>query len=173
MNPIRLNSANNIMSCSEYFTASESESEYCTASEGEDLPTGDGCSSIFGIKASASFRAKKKRFLKKKGVQKEVEKKWTFDETEPRGMYKLRKHVRVDAVLMEKYYKWRRAIIAGQHPKNAVDIIGCGAFFKKINQKKGIDVFSIRLSSEHRVYFSYQENKRVVTVWKIGGHSFP
>ncbi|EHP1021970.1 hypothetical protein KNZ32_003067 [Escherichia coli] len=177
MNLIRLNDADNIVSDSEYFTANESDSEYFTASEGECLPTGNSCSSIFSVKASTSFGVKKKCFLKKKGVQKisntEVEKKWIFDEAETRKKYSLGIHIPVDAALMKNYYMWRRTIIAGLHPKNAADIVGCQFRFKKIKQKKGVEVYSIRLSSEHRVFFTIQGNERVVTVLKIGGHSFP
>lgn len=97
---------------------------------------------------------------------------WTFDESAPREKYKFRRHIPVEPATMRNYYMWRRLIIAGQHPRNAADMIGSQFRYKQVKQKKDIQLFSIRLSHEHRVFFIIKEEERVVKVLNIGGHSF-
>jgi hypothetical protein len=136
----------------------QSGSEYSTpSSSGYSKKSGSGYS---------SFRAKSGRSKTPGDTD------WTFDESAPREKYKFRRHIPVEPATMRNYYMWRRLIIAGQHPRNAADMIGSQFRYKQVKQKKDIQLFSIRLSHEHRVFFIIKEQERIVNVLNIGGHSF-
>ncbi|EMU6256425.1 TPA: hypothetical protein QBF58_005117 [Escherichia coli O11:H5] len=177
-----------IVSDSEYFTATEgecsSEDEYFSANEGFsekrhlDMSSDSGSSvrSVRSVRSvSSDSQTTSTRNYYKSHVKRSVQgikTKWSFDETEPRCKYKLRKHIPVNASAMRNYYIWRRAVLAGHHPRDAAHMIGSQYCFKQVRQKKCIELFSIRLSVEHRVFFIINEKERVVKVLNIGGHSF-
>lgn len=73
---------------------------------------------------------------------------------------------------MKNYYMWRRLIRAGNHPRDAAKLMGSKFCYKQVKQKKSIQLFSIRLSDEDRVFFMIQEKERIVKILNIGGHSF-
>ncbi|HFP1376594.1 TPA: hypothetical protein ACHKQC_004486, partial [Escherichia coli] len=70
-----------------------------------------------------------KRSNAKKSLQ-GVKTTWSFDETEPRSKYKLRRHIPVNASAMRNYYIWRRTVLAGHHPRDAAHMIGSQYCFK-------------------------------------------
>ncbi|EKM2933621.1 hypothetical protein PUM48_004849 [Escherichia coli] len=177
-----------IVSDSEYFTATEgecsSEDEYFSANEDFsekrhlDMSSDSGSSvrsvrsvrSVSSDSQTTSTRNYYKSYVKRSAQG--IKAKWSFDETEPRSQYKLRKHIPVNASAMRNYYIWRRTVLAGHHPRDAAHMIGSQYCFKQVRQKKCIELFSIRLSVEHRVFFTINEKERVVKVLNIGGHSF-
>lgn len=97
---------------------------------------------------------------------------WTFDESEQREKHALRKHIHVDSAGMRNYYLWRRLTTSGIHPGQAANMIGSQFGYKQVKQKRDIQLFSIRLTKEHRVYFTIQEKERIVKILNIGGHAF-
>lgn len=97
---------------------------------------------------------------------------WTVDDSVPRDKYRLNKHTPVDTASMKNYYLWRRLIVSGKHPRDAASIVGSKFNFKQVKQKRSIQLFSLRLSDEHRVYFMIQEEEHIVKVLNIGGHAF-
>lgn len=93
---------------------------------------------------------------------------WHVDDSKPRHDYEHHHHIPVPAAGMRQYYEWRRALMAGHHPKSAADLTGDTHFEHLRGAQK--DQCSIRLSQEHRVFFQIDERHRIVTVRKIGGH---
>ncbi len=61
-----------------------------------------------------------------------------------------------------KYKQWKKLILAGSHPKDAAEEIGDS------NYETVSGGYTIRLSQEHRVFFTISGN--AVTVKQIGGH---
>ncbi|OQS37600.1 hypothetical protein B0T39_15260 [Chromobacterium haemolyticum] len=88
----------------------------------------------------------------------------------PRKAFDCSKIKSVPSSAMREYHRWRQLIQQGKHPKEAANEVG-DTHYEMIKQRAGVDIFSIRLSQQHRVYF--QINDRVVKVLKIGGHGFP
>ncbi|HHW5414144.1 type II toxin-antitoxin system YoeB family toxin [Citrobacter sp. Cpo090] len=67
---------------------------------------------------------------------------------------------------MRKYYEWRRLIRdGGSSPADAAAKVG-DLHYERLRGRNGF--YSIRLSQEHRVVFSVQNES--VTVYTIGGH---
>lgn len=162
-----------VFSDSEYLTASENE--YFSADESNPIYSIDSSSRFSmnsGSRYSSTANATTRRKKSHKMSNTDVKIKWTFDESEPRCKYRSKKHIAVDATGMRNYYMWRRTILSGHHPKDAACIIGSKFCFKQVKQKKNIQLFSIRLNSEHRVYFIIQEKEFIVKILNIGGHSF-
>lgn len=173
----------NIVSDSEYFTATEdgysSADDYFSAdecfSEKHNLYMSLNSGSVSSVSSNSKTISTRNHSYNKSNVKKlgqGVKSKWSFDETEPRSKYKLRKHIPVNASAMRNYYLWRRTVLAGHHPRDAAHMIGSQFSFKQVRQKKCIELFSIRLSVEHRVFFTIHERERIVKVLNIGGHSF-
>ncbi|HIB5352281.1 TPA: hypothetical protein ACWW89_005029 [Escherichia coli] len=176
----------NIVSDSEYFTAAEdgysSEGEYFSADESFSEICHLGISSDSGsvrsvssLSSNSKTTSTRNHYYKRSNAKKSlqgVKTTWSFDETEPRSKYKLRRHIPVNASAMRNYYIWRRTVLAGHHPRDAAHMIGSQYCFKQVRQKKCIELFSIRLSVEHRVFFTIHEKERIVKVLNIGGHSF-
>lgn len=154
------------LGCSRPSGAGASGARYSVQSgSGYSTPSSSGYSRKSGSGYS-SFRAKAGRSKAPGDTG------WTFDESAPREKYKFRRHIPVEPATMRNYYMWRRLILAGQHPRNAADMIGSQFRYKQVKQKKDIQLFSIRLSHEHRVFFIIKEQERIVKVLNIGGHSF-
>jgi len=61
--------------------------------------------------------------------------KWTIDDSDPRQIYNLNKHILVDPPAMLNYFSWRRAIRGGMHPADAAKIDGNDLHFEKLQQK--------------------------------------
>ncbi len=61
-----------------------------------------------------------------------------------------------------KYKSWKKLILAGSHPKEAAEEIG-DSHYETVSGG-----YTIRLSQEHRVFFTISGN--AVTVKQIGGH---
>lgn len=161
------------ISDSEYFTASENE----YSSEEESRASYSVSSSLtYSISSSSRYSSARSVKLRKKELHTMPSAKtkinWTFDECGPREKYILRKHIPVDTAGMRNYYMWRRVVLSGVHPREAANMIGKQFFFKQVKQKKSIQLYSIRLNIEHRVFFMIQEKERIVKVLNIGGHCF-
>ena len=157
----------------EYFTASEDE--YFSAEDSGSRHSMDSASRYSmdsGLRYSSVSNATLRRKHLYKMTDTDIRSKWSFDESEPRGKYKLRNHIPVDASGMRNYYIWRRAVLSGLHPRDAAHIMGSQFCFKQVKQKKNIQLFSIRLNSEHRVYFIIKVKECIVKILNIGGHSF-
>ncbi len=161
----------NIASESEYFTATEDEyfsaDEYFSSGSHSAMSRSTGSILSMSSKSKTALTNNKRR-----KTDREYKTKWTFDETEPRSKYKSRKHIPVDAAAMRNYYLWRRTVIAGHHPRDAAHMIGSQFCFKQVRQKRAVQLFSIRLNVEHRVFFTINEKECIVKVLNIGGHSF-
>ncbi|MFJ3372815.1 hypothetical protein [Pseudomonas sp. NPDC086251] len=174
---LKQNDLRDSISDSEYFTASEDEyysadeshhveSEYSLASGPESsIPLGSGSSFSY-----ESAQARKKFSHKSPSAPNPTG--WTVDDSEQKNKYGSRKHIPVDAASMRNYYLWRRLITSGAHPRDAAIMAGAKFCYKQVKQKKAVQLFSIRLSQEHRVFFMIQEDARLVRVLNIGGHSF-
>lgn len=165
----------NIASDLEYFTASENE--YFTGDENDAASVMSSSYSEYTAPSTSrhsSFSGSIKHYRKHTRITNAVSEKkiWTIDETEPRSKYRLNKHIHVEPLAMKNYYLWRRLIRAGSHPYDAAKIIGSQFCYKQVKQKKSIQLFSIRLSYEHRVFFMVDEKERIVKILNIGGHSF-
>ncbi|KIS41180.1 hypothetical protein [Kosakonia radicincitans] len=164
-----------IIADSEYFTASEDE--YFTADENHAESVRSFSYSAYTAPSSSrqsSISGSVKHYRKhvsKSGTVSES-KKWIVDETEPRSKYRLNKHIHVEPLYMKNYYMWRRLIRAGNHPRDAAKLTGSKFCYKQVKQKKSIQLFSIRLSDEDRVFFMIEEKERIVKILNIGGHSF-
>ncbi len=165
-----------VASDAEYFTASEDE--YFSADDNDAISSHSYSSSggkhttQTSSKYSASFSYKSLKSQQSSGSSAIDKIRWTVDESEPRGKYRLKKHVYVEPLIMKNYYLWRRLILSGNHPRDAATIIGSQFCYKQVKQKKSIQLFSIRLNHEHRVYFMIQEKERIVKILNIGGHAF-
>ena len=93
---------------------------------------------------------------------------WTVDETSPRSTYNKGQHEEVPAAGMKKYYEWRNMIVTQNcHPKIAAENVG-DMWYKKL--MGGSEVFEIRLTQKHRVFFRVNSTSHVVTIDKVGGH---
>lgn len=180
------------MSDFEYFTASEDEyfsadDTLFPANQNHPFPTAhvkpsSSCSELSTISrrsflssSTASVKSSNEKVSKSphhKRTTVRQKTNWSVDDSEQRNKYIHKKHVPVDASAMRNYYMWRRAIRAGNHPRDAANMIGAQFCFKQVKQKKNIQLFSIRLNCEHRVFFIIQEKERIVKVLNIGGHSF-
>lgn len=164
-----------IITDSEYFTASEDE--YFTADENNAESVRSFSHSVYTAPSSSrhsSISGSVKHYRKhvsKSGTISE-NKIWIVDETEPRSKYRLNKHIHVEPLYMKNYYMWRRLIRAGNHPRDAAKLMGSKFCYKQVKQKRSIQLFSIRLSDEDRVFFMIQEKERIVKILNIGGHSF-
>ena len=170
-----------VLTDSEYFTASEGE--YFSAEESSpsySIPSTSRYSmpstSRYSIPSSSKFSSERSVALQGKKLhtmpRANTKISWTFDERGPREKYRSKKHISVDAAGMRNYYMWRRAVLAGCHPREAAHMIGTQFCFKQVKQKNKIQLYSIRLNAEHRIFFMIQEKERIVKVLNIGGHSF-
>ncbi|SFT65173.1 hypothetical protein SAMN05192562_1011315 [Kosakonia arachidis] len=165
----------NIISDSEYFTASDDE--YFTADESVAGSVGYFTSSAYTAPSSSrqsSLSGSVKHYRKQVSQSGSLSesKKWIIDETEPKSKYRLNKHIHIEPQHMRNYYMWRRLIRAGTHPREAAKLMGSKFCYKQVKQKKSIQLFSIRLSEDNRVFFRIQEKERIVKILNIGGHSF-
>lgn len=89
---------------------------------------------------------------------------WTVNDQQARNTFNQGKHVQVPPAAMKKYYEWRQLIQGGSDPKSAADEAG-DMHYEKL---KNTDIYTIRLSQEHRVVFKIIGE--MVQVIKIGGH---
>ncbi|MBY0446528.1 MAG: hypothetical protein K2Q15_15135 [Burkholderiales bacterium] len=157
-----------------YFTATEhEEDDYVTANEGENQR--DDVVARQALTADDLARQKRNRqkrfqsFAKEKMPPKQEIKGWKFDDSTPRRKYTSGKSIQVPPAGMRKFHEWRRLILTGLHPSKAAEAIG-DCHYEKIRQKDGINLFSIRLTQEHRVYFRLNDTSRIIEVMSIGGH---
>ncbi|NIH07150.1 hypothetical protein [Providencia rettgeri] len=171
------------ISDAEYFTASEDE--YFSAEESISLYSIPSSSrtaysippnsrTTYSIQSSSMSLSARSVTLQKNDTMpsENIKIKWTFDESGPREQYIFKKHIPVDAAGMRNYYMWRRIVLSGVHPRRAADMAGSEFCFKQVKQKNKNKLYSIRLTSKHRVFFTIQENERRVNILNIGGHSF-
>lgn len=93
---------------------------------------------------------------------------WTVDDSKQRATYDKGKHVPVPASAMRTYHEWKSAIEhKNLHPKVAAD--ERDMHYEQLSGKlKG--EYTIRLSQEHRVAFTFNADTKVVSVFLIGGH---
>lgn len=164
-----------IISDSEYFTASDDE--YFTADESMAGSVSRFTYSAYTVPSSSrqsSLSGSVKHDTKQVNQSGTISesKKWIIDETEPGNKYRRNKHIHIEPHHMSNYYRWRRLIRDGNHPRKAAEMMGSKFCYKQVKQKKSIQVFSIRLSEENRVFFMIQEKERIVKILNIGGHSF-
>ncbi|MDH5231045.1 MAG: hypothetical protein OEZ58_02255 [Gammaproteobacteria bacterium] len=84
---------------------------------------------------------------------------WTFDDTGAKTNV-------IPAAAGAKYYAFRRLIRDnGHHPKTAAEQLGDSNY-----EDLGGNKYSIRLSQEHRVYFTLDQTALTVTVSEVGKH---
>lgn len=92
---------------------------------------------------------------------------WNFDDSEARNNYLKGKHIPVPSAGMRKYNDWKRRILSSahkEHPKDAAKYAG------DMHYEKVGDVYTIRLTQEHRVVFKLNDTLKKITVIRIGGH---
>ncbi len=69
--------------------------------------------------------------------------------------------------LQKTYEEWKNEINNnGTHPRDAARNLGRGTNYEKLHG----DVYSIRLSREHRVVFLVSPESHIATVLRLGGH---
>ncbi len=95
---------------------------------------------------------------------------WTVDDSNQRILYNKGRHVDVPPAAMAKYYAWRKAIMDGNHPKNAAEKVGDMNYEELLGTFRG--TYTIRLAQEHRVAFEIRKTLNQVIIISIGGH-FP
>lgn len=96
---------------------------------------------------------------------------WTVDDSAPRAAFDKNKHALVPAAAMRSYHDWKAAIQnQNLHPKTAAD--EKDMHYEQLAGKlKG--QYTIRLSQEHRVAFTFNDTTKVVAVFQIGAHYPP
>ncbi|PWY92311.1 hypothetical protein BO70DRAFT_327401 [Aspergillus heteromorphus CBS 117.55] len=70
---------------------------------------------------------------------------------------------------LNTYYEFRDLVKAGSHPSEAVRTMGGDLHFERLSGRLK-DVYTIRLSQEHRVAFTIDARQRNVFVLNLGGH---
>ena len=96
---------------------------------------------------------------------------WSVDDSAQRARYDKIKHVPVPAAAMKTYHEWKNVINnKNQHPKTAAE--GRDMHYEQLGgSKKG--EYTIRLTQQHRVAFTFDEETKIVSVFLIGGHYPP
>lgn len=169
-----------VLSDSEYFSASDGECESFTDEEDETGSISSSFPPSVNSRVSTVSRRSSKGSHSKASSIKSAQKmsyhsalKWRVDDDQQRTMYRLGRHVVVDGATMRHYYEWRRIInTGGVHPRQAAQLIGIKMDYKLTKQKQRIQLYSIRLSKEHRVFFTVDEVGKIVNVLNVGGHAF-
>ena len=98
---------------------------------------------------------------------------WTVDDSIQRARFD-RGQGRTDTpgAAMLKYHEWKNAIKnKNQHPKVAAEEVGDMHYEQLSGRLKG--EFTVRISREHRVAFTFDGETKVVSVFLIGGHYPP
>ncbi|EDX6465822.1 hypothetical protein CBH50_004584 [Salmonella enterica subsp. diarizonae serovar 60:r:e,n,x,z15] len=170
-----------VLSEHEYFSASDGECELFSDDEKDSQSISshfphsvNSGSSVSRAQSSTSAHRKVKSVKSEKKLSSHNVIKWSVDDRQQRSRYRLGRHVVVDGATMRHYYEWRRIINSGGvHPRQAAQLIGIKMDFKLTKQKQSMQLYSIRLSKEHRVFFTVDEVGKIVNVLNVGGHSFP
>jgi Txe/YoeB family toxin of Txe-Axe toxin-antitoxin module len=98
---------------------------------------------------------------------------WTVNDSAQRDRYE-RGQGRTDTPgpAMVKYHQWKNAIKnRNLHPKTAAEEVGDMHYEQLSGKLKG--QYTVRISVEHRVAFTFDTDTKVVSVFLIGGHYPP